>query len=987
MTRTLSTILAFFWTCISFGQAGSIDPTFNPTDPGFGKGDGPNDAVNCAALLPDGKILVGGNFYMVNNQSRNVLARLNADGTLDPTFTSGAYGGPVYAIVRQPDGKIIIGGWFSSVSGISRNRIARLNADGSLDTSFDPGTGMNNIVWSVALQSDGKVLTSGIFTSVNGTPRYCIARLNTNGSLDTSFDPGTGTTGNLIDNVAVQPDGKILISGGFSFYNGTARKCIARLNTDGSLDNTFNPGVGPNGAIYSMAIQTDGKVVIGGTFQTYSGTARSGLARVNADGTLDLTFNPGTGVGTSAQAIKALAIATNGKVQAGGSFTTFNGIARSRVLRVNSDGLLDTSFDPGAGANEVVNDLVLQPDGKAVIVGNFGEYGGVFMNRYARIEANGALDASFSPGSGVNGGRVWRTVLQPDGKVLLAGEFRRVNNVPRERIARMNADGSLDLSFDPGTGANEGVSAIALQPDGKVLIGGTFTAVNGIARNRVARLNADGSLDAGFDPGTGPDAGVFDMVVQPDGKVLICGGFAAVSGSTRYYLARLNTTGALDASFDAGLNSATVGSGAAVALQPDGKVLLAGGSTVGRVKRFTGSGAADNTFSASETGMADNSNSWLTSIDPQPDGKVLVAGYFNMFNNQTRAGLVRLTATGSLDASFNAGWILDYCSDVLAQPDGKVLVCGTGGIHQFSSNGTYDGTLGSAVYGPLQSMALQPDGRVIIAGEFHSYNGTGRNRIARINGSAATVGTSLALRVLLGGPYDQGTLLMNDGLRSGALLPLAQPYDGLGFPVHAGGAAITAAPVLATTGPNAIVDWVRVEFRSAGNPSQAITVRHALLQRDGDVVAPANGTSNIQLNGLATGSYYVAIRHRDHLGVMTASAVNLSGSAVTVDFTLTTTATYGSSAQKQTGTKMLLWAGDATGNGVLKYTGSGNDRDPIILAVGGSTPNNTVSNVYDRRDTNLDGVIKYTGSGNDRDIILTNVGSTTPNNTRTQQLP
>jgi hypothetical protein len=191
--------------------------------------------------------------------------------------------------------------------------------------------------------------------------------------------------------------------------------------------------------------------------------------------------------------------------------------------------------------------------------------------------------------------------------------------------------------------------------------------------------------------------------------------------------------------------------------------------------------------------------------------------------------------------------------------------------------------------------------------------------------------------------------------------------------------------LLSITGANAIVDWVVVELRSAADPALVIESRAALVQRDGEVM-DTNGEAWVNFSA-PPGNYHVAVRHRNHLAVRTAVAVVCGPSTFGVDFSRAGVA-FGTAATKANAyLGETLWAGDASPNGMLKYTGSGNDRDPLILAVGGNTPNNTVSNVYDRRDTNLDGVIKYTGSGNDRDVILTNVGSTTPNNTRTQQLP
>jgi hypothetical protein len=158
----------------------------------------------------------------------------------------------------------------------------------------------------------------------------------------------------------------------------------------------------------------------------------------------------------------------------------------------------------------------------------------------------------------------------------------------------------------------------------------------------------------------------------------------------------------------------------------------------------------------------------------------------------------------------------------------------------------------------------------------------------------------------------------------------------------------------------------------------------ALVQRDGDVMG-TDGNTLMNLP-MAAGGYRIAVKHRNHLGAATATPWSLA--AVVVELDMGTAMLYGTNPMaNHANAGKCLWAGDATGNGTIRYTGSGNDRDPILIAVGSTAPNNSVSNVYDRRDTNLDGLIKYTGTGNDRDIILTNVGSTTPNNTRTQQVP
>ena len=255
---------------------------------------------------------------------------------------------------------------------------------------------------------------------------------------------------------------------------------------------------------------------------------------------------------------------------------------------------------------------------------------------------------------------------------------------------------------------------------------------------------------------------------------------------------------------------------------------------------------------------------------------------------------------------------------------------------------------------------------------------------ARANGSNIKV--AIQGIALLEGPWNAGAQLMNDNLRSAGLVPLSEPYTALGYPSPGGGGESTTPGTLAQTGAAAVVDWVRVELRDAATPHLLVAASHALLIRTGGIVDPVTTDDFIGLSAPA-GDYYVVVRHRNHLGVMTAAPIALSATATEIDFSNTTTATFGTAAQKTIGSVNVLWAGDVTGNHQLKYTGSGNDRDPILVSVGSTTPNNILIGQYDRRDVNMDGTVKYTGAGNDRDPILVNVGSTTPNNTRTEQVP
>ena len=241
---------------------------------------------------------------------------------------------------------------------------------------------------------------------------------------------------------------------------------------------------------------------------------------------------------------------------------------------------------------------------------------------------------------------------------------------------------------------------------------------------------------------------------------------------------------------------------------------------------------------------------------------------------------------------------------------------------------------------------------------------------------------AITLSAFLQGPLTNSTT-MSDALRTGGLIPLTEPFTALGY-THVGSGGETIDPMVLTFLYGQVVDWIFVELRKKDDPSVVLQTRCGLIKNNGTVVS-TNGASNITFNVLP-GDYHVAVKHRNHLGVMTQAPLALGTSGAALDLRVTSTPTYGTNARASAFGRAPLWAGDVNGSGAIKYTGSSNDRDPILVTVGSTTPNNVVS-TYSTRDVNMNGQVKYTGSGNDRDPILVNVGSTTPNNVRTQQLP
>ncbi|MBP6574256.1 MAG: hypothetical protein KA230_07395 [Flavobacteriales bacterium] len=265
--------------------------------------------------------------------------------------------------------------------------------------------------------------------------------------------------------------------------------------------------------------------------------------------------------------------------------------------------------------------------------------------------------------------------------------------------------------------------------------------------------------------------------------------------------------------------------------------------------------------------------------------------------------------------------------------------------------------------------------------------GTGRGDVA-VNFIPPSLNVMIAVRAVLEGPYNSSTGLMGDALRIFQVIPANEPYTALGY-THVGGGGESVTPqVLETTLSNAIVDWVVVELRNATAPATVLATQCALIQRDGDVVA-TDGASPITF-GLPGTNYHVALRHRNHLAVMTLNPVPLSATPSGVDFTLASTHTYGTDARTSlTGTfpAQALWSGDVNFNNTVQYAGTNNDRDPILVAIGGTVPTNTVFGQYRQEDVNMNVTVRYTGTNNDRDPILVNIGGTVPTNTRVAQLP
>ena len=303
------------------------------------------------------------------------------------------------AALDENSDDIYVGGRFTTYNGTGSNHIIRLNSDGSIDTGFNIGSGFNERVYSIASTADGSgdIYVGGSFNTYNGTSSDRIIRLNSDGSVDTGFNVGTGFNRNVHSIVlATDGSGDIYVGGSFYTYNSSSSDRIIRLNSDGSVDTGFNVGSGFDASVLSIALATDGSgdIFAGGEFSSYRGSAKNKIARIKSNGDNDNTvFNVGSGFNGSVVTSIAPATDGSGDIFAGGFFTSYRGNARNYITRIKSDGSNDPNFGIGAGFNRYVDIVVAATDGSGDIFvgGSFDTHGATNVGYFARLDSVGQL--------------------------------------------------------------------------------------------------------------------------------------------------------------------------------------------------------------------------------------------------------------------------------------------------------------------------------------------------------------------------------------------------------------------------------------------------------------------------------------------------------------------------------------------------------------------------------------------------------------------
>jgi uncharacterized delta-60 repeat protein len=348
---------------------------------------------------------------------------------------------------------------------------------GSLDASFDVGTGSTYGDNAVLVQPDGKIIVAGYFASYRSVIRQGIVRLMPDASIDFTFDPTNNVAGS-VRAAYLYPDGRILVAGGFYMGSGANRNRVARLNSYGTLDQTFDPGAGPDADVTCLAVQPDGKILIGGRFASFAGKSKRYITRLNANGTLDTNF-----FGSADYHVTGIALQPDGKIIVGGWFFHLNGTSQPNLARLNSDGTLDTSFS--ANLSSPVQALALQRDAK-LLFSTFAPETGPMLRR---IMPNGSPDAGFYGAMDLYPNVIF---VDEDGKILIGGSFNSVNGASRAFMARLYSDGSTDESFSAQP--DNAVDFVAKQGDGRYIIAGGFGYVEHVEEAGLARLYGDDQM-------------------------------------------------------------------------------------------------------------------------------------------------------------------------------------------------------------------------------------------------------------------------------------------------------------------------------------------------------------------------------------------------------------------------------------------------------------------------------------------------------------
>lgn len=718
-------------------SVGALNTNYNST-PTFYDGDLMYLSSTTAIVTQsDGKYIMGYERYFDQAVQRLNTVTLDADSSFIVKTGSGAdNAGGAYAIAVQPyDQKILVGGISTRYSGSVVEKLFRINPNGTLDPDFKTGSGINQgstafYPLDIKVQNDKKILVVGNFTNYSAS--YVSSgsmRLTASGSVDPDFKTNGGFSGSAAVptytcySVSLHPtDGTILMGGAFSNYSGSQVSKLVRTNASGAIDSTFKTGSGfSSTAIVYKVLHTSiaaAPILVGGSFASYSGSSVGGFMALNSDGSISTTFKTGGGFSGSSATVKNIVVdnSTSPRIYVYGDFTDYSGSSgapyQSGIVRLNSNGSVDTAFDPSFfySINPSVIDqqakIKKDSSGKYVVVGVFeGINSKLAKSSYSslifRYNSDFSFDSTFNPGYGfVNPlfSTPYDFNFQSDNKIVAVGPFSTYsgsyyNNYTRTNgIIRINTDGTIDNTYKTGSGFGTNLfianpKAIAMQSDDKAVVVGTFTSYSGSNTNRIVRINTDGSKDQTFITGSGLNNDGTEVKVFTNGKIYVGGDFTSYSGSSINRIARINSDGTLDTTFSVGTGfNNTVRT---ITSQSDGKIMVGGafsqynGVTVGGIVRLNNDGTQDTSFNNGGSGFSNNSANPVVKILQKQDLGYVVLIFRNYggtckYNSTTDVyQMVTLKNDGSFNSTTSlSGDSSTYAAEVVELSDGSLVVTG-----------------------------------------------------------------------------------------------------------------------------------------------------------------------------------------------------------------------------------------------------------------------------------------------------------------------
>jgi uncharacterized delta-60 repeat protein/uncharacterized repeat protein (TIGR01451 family) len=728
MNKYLLIFLSFSFITFNYAQLGEVDLSFNPIDDrSHGDMSGYNSYVDDIAIQNDGKMIVVGNFTTYNGYDYNRIVRIHPDGSIDTTFNVGSgFDAFVSEVAIQSSGKIIVVGNFTQYNGMSSGCVVRLFPDGSIDNSFNVGTGTTGVIKSMDIDPNGNIFLGGSMSSFNLIPVTDIVKLDSEGNYDSSFDVvGDFGGGSSLIGIHFLSNNKLIAYGQFDDYDLSGLNCIVRLNSDGSLDTSFDTGIDPGWGVTSLYVDTNSDLYIAGSYQSVSGNSSiHHLARFGANGTHDPTFVVYPAVNNSSRVLTKI----NNKIFYEGDYGLEQRDLSGTVLFTNPFTLQLYS---------------IAYDGTNLFLGCSANVGSEGVVKF--LLANNTESPYYNIGNGSE------SLLQaeelPNGKILIGAGGKPINaynsHLTTNAILRLLPDGSLDTTFAEIMISEEFAGMItgefAIQQDGKIIM--ASKAEIGTSTYGVFRLNEDGTLDNSFTLDNAVDVTNkhINLCIQSDGKIILSISYD-VSSTTYNRLYRLNPDGSLDASFS-GWASNTMFTGGQVI-----RILCAsnGNIYVGRkesdVLALLPNGDINNNFSNLNVNFLE-----VKDIIFDTDENLMIAGEFNgLYPDLIRV----LRPSYTLDASFNCPSTgLDEVKLCL-QNDNKIMLLHTqyssivNGYRNFVTRYNTDGTIDESILNSdwealeinlAQDMTLDQYGNFLLTGGFNNMDSTFlKNGITRI---------------------------------------------------------------------------------------------------------------------------------------------------------------------------------------------------------------------------------------------------------------